>query len=143
MSLKKQKYLPWPFNYAKNWYGVELFESDLKYINNVIISDKIYRLIAQAHKINTSFVVTTMDPESYNDPKVISTEEGVLRDLIEMGNAINFFKKFLDDDKCPNRVKYFLWQWIGNQFGYVKVAEAYDALKQRMFLIERWQEICR
>ena len=35
---EKRKSLPWPFNYAKLWYGVELQGDDIDYINNVIIS---------------------------------------------------------------------------------------------------------
>ena len=138
MSLNKQKYLPWPFYYAKGWYGVELLESDVDYI----ISDPKYRLIAQAHEINTRFYRTNC-PEKHDKPNFISSEEGVWRDFVEICNAINFFEKFLDDDKCPLRVKAFLWLWLGDQMGYLKVNGCYNDYLQRKFLAQRWQEICR
>ena len=136
---EKRKSLPWPFNYAKLWYGVELQGDDIDYINNVIISKciKEYRLIRQAHEINTSFIRTT-DPEKYNDPKVISVEDGILRTFIEISDADHFFEQFLDDKNCPPRVRLFLYKWIGNQRGAVKSNSMYDDYIQRSFLTELW-----
>lgn len=136
---EKRKSLPWPFNYAKLWYGVELQEDDIDYINNVIISKciKEYRLIRQAHEINTSFIRTT-NPENYDNPKIISIETGNLRDFVETGNADHFFEQFLDDKNCPPRVKFFLFKWIGNQRGAVKSNGMYDDYIQRSFLTELW-----
>lgn len=138
---QKQKSLPWPFNYAEHWYGVKLQGDDLDYINNVIISDKKYRLIRQAHEINTSFI-STNNPDEYNDPNVISHEEGLWRNFVEMGNCIHFFEQFLDDKNCPPRVKYFLYKWIGNNLGYIKFYDVYDNYIQRSFLRKRWMETC-
>ena len=139
---QKQKNLQWPFNYAKCWYGVELYDDDLNYVNNVITSDPIYRLIRQAHEINTSYMATT-NPDGYDDPTVISTQEGLWRSFVEIRNAIHFFSKFLDDQNCPLRVKYFLWQWIGNHMGYMKFHGMYDNYVAMSFLTERWMEKCR
>lgn len=133
--------LPWPFNYARLWDGVELYEKDLNYINNVITSDKMYRLIRQAHEINTNFIRTNK-PDEYDDPRVISTQDGLWRDFVELRNAIHFFSKFLDDQNCPLRVKYFLWQWIGNYMGYMKFYGVYDNYVALSFLTERWMEKC-
>ena len=134
---EKRKSLPWPFYYAKHWYGVELQGPDLDYINNVITSDKMYRLIRQAHEINTGFMRTT-NPEEYDDPDVISIETGVWRDFVEVGNAIHFFEKFLDDEICPPRVKYFLYKWIGNQRGYIKLNDMHDDYILRSCFTESW-----
>ena len=139
---QKQKDLQWPFNYAKHWYGVELYSDDLNYVNNVITSDKMYRLIRQAHEINTSYIMTT-DPDEYDDPRVISSEDGLWRLFVEVRNANHFFSKFLDDKNCPLRVKYFLWQWIGNHMGYMKFYGIYDNYVALSFLTERWMEKCR
>ena len=135
---EKRKSLPWPFYYAKNWYGVELQESDLDYINRVITSDKMYRLIAQAHEINTSFIRTTNLDEYDGDPNVISTETGRWRDFVEVGNAVRFFEKFLDDENCPARVKYFLYKWIGDQYGAIKQNGMSKDYQARSFLTESW-----
>ena len=142
MPLKKCECLPWPFNYAKNWYGVELYESDLIYINNVVTSDKMYRLILQAHNINTSFVCVT-NPEKYDDQHIISFTEGRWRDVVEIGNDICFFTKFLDDPNCPLRLKFFFFQWIGQYLGYIRYNKLYNDYLQRSFLAQRWMEICR
>lgn len=139
---QKQKNLQWPFNYAKRWYGVELYGDDLNYVNDVITSDPIYRLIRQAHEINTSYI-TTNNPDGYDDPRVISIEDGLWRDFVEMRNANHFFAKFLDDQNCPLRVKYFLWQWIDDHMGYImKFTGMYDNYAGLSFLTERWMEKC-
>jgi len=135
---EKQKSLSWPFNYAKHWYDVELQESDIDYINNVITSDKMYRLIRQAHEINTSFVVTTDPDEHDGDPHVISSTTAVWRDFVETGNAVRFFEKFLDDQNCPAGVKYFLYKWIGQQLGILKWAGIHEDYVRRSFLTESW-----
>ena len=57
MPLNKRKFLPWPFNYAKNWYGVELSKTDVEYIDNVITADKMYRMILH--------LVVVMEPSFY------------------------------------------------------------------------------
>lgn len=134
---EKKDSLPWPFNYAKHWYDVELHGADIDYINNVIISKHEYRLIRQAHKINTSFIISTNSDE-YDDPKVISTETGVFRSFVETSNADHFFEQFLDDENCPPRVKYFLYKWIGNQRGAIKLNDMYDDYVRRSFLTELW-----
>ena len=138
---QKRKSLPWPFNYAEHWYGVKLQGDDLDYINNVITSDKKYRLIRQAHEINTSFVITN-NPNEYDDTNVILDEEGLWRNFVEMGNCIHFFEQFLDDKNCPPRVKYFLYEWIGNNLGYIKFCDVYDDYIQCTFLRERWMATC-
>ena len=141
MPLNKRKFLPWPFNYAKNWYGVELSKTDIEYIDNVITADKMYRMILHGHNINNSYTIST-NPDA-NNPKEISTTMGVWKDLIEENHNIHFFNKFLDDEKTPNGVKSFLYKWLGQQLGYIKVDGLYDVYLQRSFFTERWFEICR
>ena len=132
-----RKSLPWPFNYAKHWYAIELQENDIDYINSVIISNKMYRLIRQAHEINTSFIITT-DRDEYNDPRVISIETLVSRSFVETSNADHFFEQFLDDENCPPRVKCFLYKWIGDQRGAIKLNGMYGDYVLRSFLTESW-----
>lgn len=144
MSLKRRKFLPWPFNYAKNWYGVELSKTDIEYIDNVITADKMYRLILQAYNIDRH-TITVNNPDLCDKPNVVTIEQGLYQSFIILCNALHFFRKFLDDQRCPNGVKYFLYKWIGQNIGYMKQADmyVYDIYLQRSFFTERWFEICR
>ena len=141
MPLKKRKFLPWPFYYSKNWFGVELSEIDIEYINNIVVVDKMYRMILHGHNINNDYTIST-NPDITN-PKEISTEMGVWKSIIEDSNNICFFNKFLDDKKCPNGVKCFLYRWIGQELGQLRNTDMYDIYLQRSFLTQRWFETCR
>lgn len=141
MPVNQRKFLPWPFDYAKNWYKVELSKTDIEYIDNVITADKMYRMVLHGHDMNNSYILST-NPNP-NDPQAISTEMGVWKDMVEENHNIHFFNKFLDDEKCPQGVKYFLYKWIGQHTGIIKASGLYDVFQQRSFLTERWFETCR
>jgi len=147
MSLNSNKSLPYPFYYAKGWYGVELFEADIKYITDVIMNDKIWRLITQADNkwdyISMQSSLKGMETEKFGNGVSVSIEHGGWMLFIKTCNEILFFEKFLDDPNCPKRLKYFLWQYIGNTLGYIKFNDVYNNYLQHSFLTERWQEICR
>ena len=117
-----QERLGYPFVYHRI-QGTPLYESDMKYIDNVIKADKIYRMIAHAYN-------TRGDVDYY-------------KLFIENCNTIQFLGKFLDDPQCPARVKNFLYTFIGEQLGHFKRQGYYQNYVQHSFLTQRWMEICR
>lgn len=141
--IKDNRILGWPFELAAG-YGVTFYESDLKYINNVIKSDKIYRMIIHAQNLE---ICGTNNPDNYGKEihgiKMVSSSDFFHRLFIEKTNLIQFLNKFLDDPKCPIRVKGFLCRYIGRDLGCAKVNGTYKIFLQRSFLAERWLEICR
>jgi len=138
--------LGFPFNYT-SIIGAPLYESDMRYINNVIKTDKIYRMIVNAHN-SWNGVCTTNDPEfmgkTIDGIKYISHQESRYKTFIETCNLIQFLSKFLDDPECPKRVKYFIYVFVGNKMGHMKRSKGvYEAFVQRSFFTQRWMEICR
>jgi len=147
MSLKDKQPLLWPFDAPRILCGpnFKFSESDLEYINNVIISDKMFRLIAQ---LNTRWekYESTYHPESHiplPGKIVISNKQFYWMLHVQDEIVVLFLEKFLDDPKCPNGVKYFLWLYIGEYLGQQKRQGYYNIYQQHRFLTERWMEICR
>ena len=141
--IKNNSVLGWPFELATG-YGVTFYESDLKYINNVIKSDKIYRMIVHAHNMEIS---GTNNPDEYgkeiDGTKMVASSEYFHRLFIEKTNLIQFLNKFLNDPKYPIRVKGFLYRFIGQELGCAKINGTYQDYLQRSFFAQRWMEICR
>ena len=137
--------LGYPFEYHRI-QGTPLYESDMKYIDNVIKADKIYRMIIQAYNSWDGIIATT-DPEfvgkTIDGIKHISHQESYYQRFIENCNLIQFLSKFLDDSQCPARVKKFLYTFIGEQLGHFKRQGYYQDYVQHSFLTQRWLEICR
>lgn len=138
--------LGFPFYYTRI-IGAPLYESDMKYIDNVIKADKIYRMIVQAHN-SWDNVFTTNDPEfmgkTIDRIKYIPHPESRYKTFIEACNLIQFLGKFLDDPECPKHVKYFIYVFVGNKMGHMRRTKGlYQAFVQRSFFTERWMEICR
>lgn len=121
MSLKFDLY--YPFNYARI-LGCKFSDADLEYINNVIYCDKIYRMVLHAHN--------KCDP---NQPWWDI--------VVEFSCLINFLEKFMNDKDCPNGVKYFIYQFIGQHFGFWKFYGIYDLYKEHSFLTELWMDKTR
>lgn len=121
--------LGWPFNIPKYKYSVALYESDLQYINAVIKSDKMYRFI----KIGAKKM-----KDEYNNSK-----EYAYSNFVMDCNIIDFFEKFMDDEKCPKRVKLFFWQYLGDKLTDMKDNGTYKYYVQRSFLTQKWMEKCR
>ena len=121
MSLKFDLY--YPFNYAII-FGCKFSDADLEYINNVIYCDKIYRMVLHAHN--------TLDP---NQPWWDI--------VVEFSCLINFLEKFMNDKDCPNGVKYFIYQFIGQIFGKWKLDGLYDLYKEHSFLTDLWMDKTR
>lgn len=137
--------LGYPFEYHRI-QGTPLYESDIKYIDNVIKADKIYRMIIQAYN-SWDGIFATNDPEfvgkTIDGIKHISHQESHYQQFIETCNLIQFLGKFLDDSQCPARVKNFLYTFIGEQLGHYKRLGLYQDYVQHSFLTQRWLEICR
>ena len=138
-----QERLGHPFNYSV-MYDAPLYESDMEYVDKVIKTDKIYRMIVQAYK-SWDDVFSTNDTDligkEINGMKFISHRDDYYKQFIEDCNMIYFLSKFLDDRNCPKRVRYFLYVYIGIQ--YDLMATSKDICMERPFLTEKWFETCR
>ena len=78
-----------PFHAAKYW-KVSFCESDIKYIENVIKTSNLYRTVYKQGQKATNRTI---------------------RGRVE---EIEFLERFMNDEKCPNNVKNFLYLHIGN-----------------------------
>ena len=112
-----------PFQSAKHW-KISFYESDVKYIENVIKKHKLYRII---YKQGIEDVV-------------LDTVEQIRRYKTE----IKFLTPFMNDVKCPKSVSNFLYCYIGNlrarlqECGY-----QLKHLEREQFLLDKWMETCR
>lgn len=103
-----------PFHTAKNW-KVSFTDSDVKYIENTIKADKLYRIIYKQGQKATN-----------------RTVRGYLAE-------IEFLERFMNDVKCPKNVNNFLWLRIGALRSAVKPS----VRMPDYFLAESWAKTCR
>lgn len=148
MPIKDKQSLPWPFDVPRILCGpnFKFSESDLEYINNVIISDKMFRLIAQLNTRWEKYEVIYPPEELHtlsHGQIAISKAQFYWMLHIQYEIVTHFLERFLDDSKCPNGVKYFLWLYIGEHLGQQKRQGYYNIYQQHIFLTERWMETCR
>ena len=141
-SLSVKRNLGWPF-WVAGQFGIVFDEHDVKYINNVIKNDKIYRMLVMADQRWEYTVIQDNSDNKDDGLKVVSSPDGNFMTFIENCNAIHFLGKFLNDSKCPKNVKYFLWCYIGDILGSFKENGTYKDYVQQSFFTERWMEICR
>ena len=111
--------LDWPF-YKAGLYDVCFTQSDIDYINETIITHKLYRLIRQKSENNSA---------SYNR-------------LRRYAKYINFFNVFINDPNCPKNVKVFLNAFI-DWIKYPLENKGTKDLIQTQMIMELWMEKCR
>ncbi len=100
--------LGYPFHSARHW-KVSFTESDIKYIETVIMADKLYRPVTQNVNAYRKFESKEEALQKYN------SYERFHRFILRGYTAeIQFFERFMDDENCPHNVKYFLWCHLGN-----------------------------
>ena len=159
MSIENEKSLPRLFDYpGLCGEDFEFGESGMQYIKNVIVCDKMYRLIKHANY--DVHYITEEDAELYKSTgqmdmlrgaRIISYEERKWIYFVNACNLYRFLAKFLDDPNCPNTVKAYIYYYVGRQLGAMKknaerCGPKYDTFpiyQQRSFLTERWMETCR
>jgi len=129
---KDSKTLPWtvdlvrdlgqPFEDARCMY-INFSGSDVKYIKNVIQSDKRYRLLYKQG-------YTLEDKETY--------------EILQRCNAeVEFLTPFMNDAKCPQSVKNFLYWYIGSMNGWLKEFYNQSQFSREQFLMNAWMEKVR
>lgn len=137
-----QKELPFPFNYAKI-YGVDFSDEDIAYIENVICSDKLYRMIKHAYD-RWNYTISTTHPEELklDGFDIVSSKQGNWMQFVENCNLINFLEKFINAPDCPNGVKFFMVKYVGQYLGELKELNGYknyyNNYLARSFLTESW-----
>lgn len=124
-SSKDEKLLGWPF-WGGALFGVDFYESDLKYINQ-IKNHRLYRVVSGA-----SYDMR-MNLIRFSDTQVLQWTF----------SRIIFFEQFLNDPACPPRVKSFLYFLIGNWRTDVDFSGQTELFNHRRPLIEKWMEKCR
>lgn len=110
------KRLGYPFHSAKQW-KVSFTESDINYIETVIMADKLYRPVTQ--NVNAYKKIDSKEEavKKYNSYEKFY--HFILRGYLA---EINFFERFMNDENCPYNVHYFLWCHLGK---LRKTLEAY------------------
>ena len=101
------KRLGYPFYGARHW-KISFTESDINYIETVIMADKLYRPVTQNVNAYKKFSSKEEAVKRYN-----AYEEFYHFILRGYTAEIQFFERFMDDEKCPSNVKYFLWHHLG------------------------------
>ena len=101
-----------PFDSAIKW-KVSFCESDVKYIENVIKADTLYRTIYK---------------------------QGEAKNIVRKNQAeISFLNRFMNDAKCPKHVKNFLYLYMGNKCAEMHTQCENNA---NSFLAESWARTC-
>jgi len=104
--------------------GIYFDETEIKYIETKMMTDKSYRLISG---------------------KAIGKIPGEMSSRSSQFCEI-WLMKFLDDYDVPLGVKAFIINYTGHKRGELKVfcgMGMYDEFLQQKFLSERWMELCR
>jgi len=134
--VKSRERLGWPFYKAKNFYSIIMTESDLRYLDNVIKLDKTYRVIREGDKeLRNKYEKLSKDS--------VQQQQWTYDRFVMDCNIVCFFEKFMNDEKCPKRVKLFLWRYLGGKLTDMKDNGTYKYYVQRSFLTQSWMEICR
>jgi len=138
----KEKTLPWnidlchrlgvPFASARQW-KISFSESDIKYIETVIKTHKLYRVIYKQGQLISN-------KDNFDTQRRLKTE-------------LEFLVNFINDPKCPKFVSNFIYLYVGNLRVYLYVGNLRAMLQENgctkqqfaldQFFIERWMETCR
>ena len=112
-----------PFYPFAKWFGIELDETDLDYIVNVIRKDKCFPLIMNAYMSERAYF--------YKLSNVTKAYAQI--------NVIVFFDKFYNASDCPKGVKLILFVILGLYRDFV--ANLFpNLLAERYIYVERWLE---
>ena len=130
LPIKSDKKLPWtvklqntvgkPFSRADK-LGMSFTEADVEYIKNVIQTHKLYRIIYKQ-----GILVGTLNNDATLRRCKVEAE---------------FLTPFMNDSKCPDGVRNFLYFYIGrlNYSGLLHRAAKPSVVQ---FLAERWMDKC-
>lgn len=114
-----KKQLGLPFVEAKH---LRLSEVDVKYIENVIQSNPLYRsLYKQGYTLD--------DKET---PEILQRCKA----------EIAFLTPFMNDAKCPKSVKNFLYMYIGGMRNWLNEFYNHTQRAREQFFMESWLEKC-
>lgn len=108
-----------PFYPFAKWFCVEIDETDLDYIVNVIRKDKCFSLILSAY--------------------LMEHELSGLAKAYTQINVIVFFDKFYNDTHCPEGCRLILFTLLGLYRGFVKETFP-NLLSERYTYVEQWLE---
>ena len=122
---KDAELLGWPF-WSGHCWGIDFYESDLKYINK-IKSHRLYRVVSGA-PYNVRWNLAKLS----NDQVLQWTFSKII-----------FFEQFLQDPNCPPRVKNFLYFTVGDWRTDISLCGKTELFSLRRPLIEKWMEKCR
>ena len=112
-----------PFYPFAKWFGIELDETDLDYIVNVIREDKCFPLIMNSYILERDYF--------YKSSKLAQAYAQI--------NVVVFFDKFYNASDCPKGVKLILFVILGLYRDYV--AKRFpNLLAERYIYVERWLE---
>ena len=129
---KDSKTLPWTVDLIRDLgfpflegrcLSMNFSEPDIKYIKNVIQSDKRYRLL-------------------YKQGYTLADKE--TNEILQRCNAeSSFLTPFMNDAKCPQSVKNFLYWYIGLMNGWLKEFSNQSQFSREQFLMGAWMEKVR
>lgn len=112
-----------PFSSFTEWLRIDINQTDVDYIVNVIKKDKCFPLILSAYEM-----------ERKSDNKFSMLEKAYAQI-----NIIVFFDKFYNDSNCPKGVSVILFALLGLYRNYVAEYSP-KLLSERYRYAERWLE---
>jgi len=114
-----------PFFGIAYWFDISINTADIEYLNNIIKSDKNYKLIHNSYNIS----------ENYKD---VTRLQRVYANI----NQIVFYEEFYNDIKCPHGIKLLLFCHIGLCRDYVNEFSP-TILKTRYHTVKQWLQSVR
>ena len=116
--------LPVPFCNA-GAFKVAFTQSDIDYIENTIKMHKLYRTVRENHL----WIYNVSSRNENND----------FRSLITL---IQFYKQFVNDKKCPKRLRNFLDKYVVMMNQNVEQFCSPKTIAEKNFLMESWARTC-